>query len=251
MARVVFCPSCQSRGSIPDGGEAARIRCPKCGQTFDIKGAAQSASGTINRLAAAASCSPRPATSAIDDREHLQPLPSLSYSGSRRAPAAYGQPVPSSGSGQYPLLYAAIGIGGLGIVSLAVALAVVLSRGNGEHAVGKPAQKEVVQDDAPVRRASRGGSGFSRDYENVLLGQLVPGIECEFGSRWSGNHPPPERGDGLSQAHGRGPNSGVWHRLRDRGARRHRHSGDQSTCRRVRPLRFAAEPHGQGDHSGV
>ena len=47
MAKVVICPSCQSKGSIPDDSKAARIRCPKCGEMFDVKGASGGpASGT-------------------------------------------------------------------------------------------------------------------------------------------------------------------------------------------------------------
>ena len=37
MAKVVTCPSCQSKGSIPDDAKAGRIRCPKCGEMFDVK----------------------------------------------------------------------------------------------------------------------------------------------------------------------------------------------------------------------
>jgi len=154
MAKVVICPSCQSKGSVPDGAQVARIRCPKCGQTFDVKAATQSASGTVNRPAAAAKRPPAAATSAFQDRESVQPLPSLSQSGSRRAPAASGQA--QAGSGQSPLLYAVVAVGGLVIVALFVVLAVVLSRGNGEPAAGKAAKAEVVQSDtpAPVERVA-------------------------------------------------------------------------------------------------
>ena len=44
MAKVVTCPSCQAKGSVPDDAKAARIRCPKCGQMFDVKGASGGAS---------------------------------------------------------------------------------------------------------------------------------------------------------------------------------------------------------------
>src|SRR5262245_40992690 len=37
MARVMICPSCQSKGAVPDNTRAARIRCPKCGVVFDIE----------------------------------------------------------------------------------------------------------------------------------------------------------------------------------------------------------------------
>ena len=76
MAKVVICPSCQSKGSIPDDAQPARIRCPKCKQTFDTGAASQSSSGTPKRPAAAK----RPSaavSSAFDDIESVQPLPTL------------------------------------------------------------------------------------------------------------------------------------------------------------------------------
>ena len=38
LPRVVICPSCQSKGIRSGRGQAARIRCPKCGKTFDVGG---------------------------------------------------------------------------------------------------------------------------------------------------------------------------------------------------------------------
>ena len=48
LPRVVICPSCQSKGSIPDDAQPARIRCPKCKQVFDTGGASQSSAGPAN-----------------------------------------------------------------------------------------------------------------------------------------------------------------------------------------------------------
>ena len=86
MPKVVICPSCQSKGSIPDNAPAARIRCPKCGQTFDVQAATKSsASGSVKRPAAAEK--PDAALSAYEDLETVQPLAPLASSGVRRAPA--------------------------------------------------------------------------------------------------------------------------------------------------------------------
>ena len=55
MAKVVICPSCQSKGSIPDESKAARIRCPKCGEMFDVKGASGGPpSGTVEETGSSA-----------------------------------------------------------------------------------------------------------------------------------------------------------------------------------------------------
>ena len=126
MARVVICPSCQSKGSVPDGSPAAKIRCPKCGQTFDVKAASQSqsSSGTAKRPASGTvpKRRPRPRTRHSTDLESVQPLPPLNQSGTRRSAAA-GPQVPKSG--QSPLLYAVLGVGGVALVAI-IALVVVL-----------------------------------------------------------------------------------------------------------------------------
>lgn len=146
MAKVVICPSCGSKGSIPDDAQPARIRCPKCKQTFDTGAASQSSSGTPKRPAAAK----RPSaavSSAYDELASVQPLPTLSQSssGSRRAPGAVAQQI----SGQSPVFYAVLGVGGLVIVLLLVVLAVVLTRGGGEPG-GKVGRAEVAQNESPA-----------------------------------------------------------------------------------------------------
>ena len=53
MAKVVICPSCQYQGSIPDEANPKRIRCPKCKEVFDVKGAVPSGSQPAKRPVAA------------------------------------------------------------------------------------------------------------------------------------------------------------------------------------------------------
>ena len=129
MAKVVICPSCQSKGSIPDEVKASRIRCPKCGQMFDVKAASASGgpnSATLKKPGSSTGARPAAASkakaSAYDDVEGAEPLPSMAKSGTRRsvaaAPAARGQAASGQGSGQSPMLYAVLGVGSLAVVLL-------------------------------------------------------------------------------------------------------------------------------------
>ncbi len=126
MPKVVICPGCQAKGSIPDGAQPAKIRCPKCGQNFDVKGAAPAPpSGTSNKPAAAKR--PPAAPSVFADLENVQPLPEITNSGVRRAPRG-GRSAGGERSGPSPIAYVALGIGGLAVVMLGVILVVMLSR---------------------------------------------------------------------------------------------------------------------------
>ena len=147
MAKVVICPSCQYQGSIPDEVQPKRIRCPKCKETFDVKAATQPSAGPDKRTPPAK----RPtaaASAAFDDVENVAPLPSVSNSGARRAP---GPAYRAGGvSGQSPMVYAALGVGGLAVVLLCVLLVVVLTRGGGEPPAAKVNRPlDVVQIDSP------------------------------------------------------------------------------------------------------
>ncbi len=91
VARIVICPTCQSKGSVPDHAATARIRCPKCGNTFDASAAAgpgtsQSQSQSQMRSPAAPK-RPKPGSSAYGDLETVEavPAPSLSGTGIRRS----------------------------------------------------------------------------------------------------------------------------------------------------------------------
>ena len=147
MAKVVICPSCQSKGSIPDESKAARIRCPKCGEMFDVKAASSGpASGTMKK--SGSSAAPRKAsaskTAAYDEIDSVKPLPSVGGTGSRRSvpasqPARGGQAAQGQGSPQSPMLFVAIGVGGVAVLLLAGILVVVLMRGNGDAGGGAPA----------------------------------------------------------------------------------------------------------------
>jgi len=150
VAKTVICPSCQSKGSIPDGSQVAKIRCPKCGQTFDVKAATQagSSSGTVKRPPSGAPAR-RPAAavdSAFEDMENVQPLPPIEKSGMRRAanaPAGAVKP-----SGQSTTLFAILGVGGAVVALLLVILVVVLTRGGGDAGAGK--RPAVVDSPAPA-----------------------------------------------------------------------------------------------------
>ncbi|MFI5458051.1 MAG: trypsin-like peptidase domain-containing protein [Isosphaerales bacterium] len=125
MAKVVICPSCQSKGSVPDGAQAARIRCPNCGQTFDVKAASQSSPGTAKRPAPGAGPR-RPAAAqnaAFGDLESVQPLAPIGKPGVRRPPGAAS----AKHSGPSPVLFALLGVGGVALLAIVV-LVVVFTR---------------------------------------------------------------------------------------------------------------------------
>ncbi len=157
MAKVVICPSCQYKGSIPDELQPKRIRCPACKEVFDVRGAAQSSAGPAKRPGAAkrpvaASASASASASAFDDLDNAEPLAPVASSGSRRVAA--GRSGSGGGPGHSPLVYAALGVGGVAVVLLGAILVVVLTRGGGEPAakVGGP---ELARSDPPASAPSR------------------------------------------------------------------------------------------------
>jgi hypothetical protein len=125
VAKVVICPSCQAKGSVPDGAQVAKIRCPKCGQSFDVKAATQAQpSGTAKKPTGSKAAS---TTAAFGDLDDVQPLPTTSTSGARRAAGAARQAA-GQGSGPNAVTYVALGIGGLAVVMLGIVLIVMLTR---------------------------------------------------------------------------------------------------------------------------
>ena len=162
MAKVVTCPSCQAKGSIPDDSKAARIRCPKCSQMFDVAGAAGGQSSTgIKKPGASAKPKPAAARSAAyDDLEGAEPLPPVASSGTRRSAAA-GPPgrgqAAGQGSGKSPMLFVVVGLGSVAVLVIGGLLVAVLMRENGKNNAGNVAAapagggrgSEVVQA-APV-----------------------------------------------------------------------------------------------------
>jgi regulation of enolase protein 1 (concanavalin A-like superfamily) len=146
VAKVVICPSCQSKGSIPDESKAARIRCPKCGEMFDVKAASGGPPSGATKKPGAPAAPRKPAApkqSAFDDLDSLEPLPPMSNSGSRRpssgAQSARGvQAGQGEGSGKSPMLFVVVGIGSLAVVLLIGLLIAVLMRGSGDAGVGAP-----------------------------------------------------------------------------------------------------------------
>jgi Trypsin-like peptidase domain len=150
VAKVVICPSCQSKGSIPDESKAARIRCPKCGEMFDVKGASGGASSAAMKKPGS-SAGPRPAaakprSAAYSDLEDVEQLPPMASTSSRRSIAA-AQPTrgqaAQQGSGQSPMIFVVAGIGGVAVLLLGI-LIVVVMRGNGQE--NAPAKGPVVAD---------------------------------------------------------------------------------------------------------
>jgi S1-C subfamily serine protease len=158
VAKVVICPSCQAKGSIPDESKAARIRCPKCGEMFDVKGASGGpASGTMKKPESSGAqrkaAAPKPA--AYDDLDSVKPLPSLSSTGSRRSvpaaqPARGAQAAQSQGSPQSPMLFVAIGVGSVAILLLAGIFVVVMMRGDGGGGAPPVAQAQPAPPVEPV-----------------------------------------------------------------------------------------------------
>ena len=82
MPTIVICPSCQSKGTIPDGVTVSRIRCPKCKESFAVGGASP---GSVRETASALKT---PVLPVFDDLESLQPDAPVMSSGIRRSPAA-------------------------------------------------------------------------------------------------------------------------------------------------------------------
>jgi S1-C subfamily serine protease/regulation of enolase protein 1 (concanavalin A-like superfamily) len=150
VAKTVICPSCQSKGAIPDGAQVAKIRCPKCGQTFDVKAALQgtSSSGSVKRPPSSGAVK-RPAAAvntAFEDMENVQPLAPIEKSGYRRATTSGANPSLKP-SGQSTTLYAILGVGGAVVGLLLVTLIVVLTRGGGDAGAGK--RPAVAESPAP------------------------------------------------------------------------------------------------------
>ncbi len=142
MAKVVTCPSCQAKGSIPDDSKATRIRCPKCSQMFDVKGAAGGQSSTSIKKPGAAKPKPAAASAAYDDLESAEPLPPVASSGTRRSVAA-GPPgrgqAAGQGSGKSPMLFVVVGLGSVAVLVIGGLLVAVLKRETGNNNAGNGA----------------------------------------------------------------------------------------------------------------
>ena len=146
VAKVVVCPSCQYQGSIPDDVKAPRIRCPKCKQGFDVAAATQKSGGPA-KAPALPKRPPAAVNTAFDDLESVEPLPTLSTTGIRRTPSV--APQPRAGTGQSPIVYVSLGLGGLAVVLLGAVLFVVTTRGGGEPPAAKASRADLVQNESP------------------------------------------------------------------------------------------------------
>lgn len=107
MARVVTCPSCQARGSIPDDARVSRIRCPKCQTVYRV------GDGEASTMEAA----PVPAGG--------RPVPTP-----RKASAVPVSGTHAGGPSPQMLLYGLIGLSGLVVVLLGVVMALLLGGGS-------------------------------------------------------------------------------------------------------------------------
>ena len=135
MARVMICPSCQYQGSIPDEFQAKRIRCPQCKEAFDVASATRPTGAAAARPAPAKR--PPVASTAFDDSDRAAAHPSITNAGGRRTPGPGHNA--GTGSGQSPLVYAALGVGGVAVLLLGAVLVVLLTRGGG----GPPARVDA------------------------------------------------------------------------------------------------------------
>src|SRR5262249_23679680 len=109
VARVVICPSCQSKGSVPDHANVARIRCPQCGTVFQVEPAA---------VAPESAVASRPAESSATARA------AGPGAGGRRSPTR----AEGGHAGRPVLLYTVLGVSGLAVALLAAVLFVLLTR---------------------------------------------------------------------------------------------------------------------------
>ena len=147
VAKFVICPSCQYQGSIPDEAKPTRIRCPKCKETFNVSATTPSTSARSANRPPAAKRPEVAVQAAFDALDSVQPLPTRSNPGSRGAPGMI--PHAGAGSGQSPLIYAALGVGGLAVLLLCVVLVVVLTKGSGEPAAKVNPSPSVARNDSP------------------------------------------------------------------------------------------------------
>jgi regulation of enolase protein 1 (concanavalin A-like superfamily) len=157
VPRVVICPSCQSKGAVPEDAKVARIRCPRCGVIFDVSADA-GPSGSVPAPGARRPASPppiAPSPARYDESDVVHNAPSGTHGPvGRRSPA----PAPagaSAAAGNTVLLYALLGVSGLVVVLLGVVLALVLTRGGGGGGQPVPIANAVptAQPEAPTASA--------------------------------------------------------------------------------------------------
>ncbi|MGP0066622.1 MAG: trypsin-like peptidase domain-containing protein [Isosphaeraceae bacterium] len=158
MARVVICPSCQSKGAVPDNAQVARIRCPKCGFVFEAGGDAGPSGASPAAGARKPSSQPEFASSsAFDDLESVEseaPAASVGRGSPGRRPSAFG-----SASEKPVLLYALLGASGLAVVLLGLIVVILLSRGGG--GMGQPVAIVPAPTAAPAPEPAMPTTGSS------------------------------------------------------------------------------------------
>jgi hypothetical protein len=142
VARVVICPSCQSKGAVPENTQVAKIRCPKCGVVFDA-GAVAGRSGSAPTAGARTAASPAGASrSAFDDLENVESEAPAAPAGRGSAGRRSSSPAAAGALGNPVLLYALLGVSGVAVLLLGLVVVILLTRGGGAPA--QPAAPSAV-----------------------------------------------------------------------------------------------------------
>jgi S1-C subfamily serine protease len=142
VARVVICPSCQSKGAVPENAQVAKIRCPKCGVVFDA-GADAGRSGSAPTAGARKAASPAGASrSAFDDLENVESEAPAAPAGRGSAGRRSSAGAAASASANHVLLYALLGVSGVAVLLLGLVVVILLTRGGGAPA--QPAAPSAV-----------------------------------------------------------------------------------------------------------
>jgi S1-C subfamily serine protease len=177
VARVVICPSCQSKGAVPDTARVARIRCPKCGTVFDTGAeAGQSASVPTAGARKPASAPPAASRPAFDDLENVESEAPAGPGGRGSAGRRSSAPAPNE-SGKHVLLYALLGVSGLAVALLGLVVVILLSRGDGGGEAGQLAVPAAVAPAPPPGGAASapGGAVLSPTNLTASSGETATG----------------------------------------------------------------------------
>ncbi len=135
MALAVVCPQCHKKGSVPDAAEGRPVRCPSCGNSFRAR---------IARQTIAPPSPPNPLAALLDEDDEPEPVAALAV----YSPRSTAAPSASPGS---PLLYAAVGVGSLCALLLAIVISLMLQpSGNRAPAERTVAKAEIEPERQPL-----------------------------------------------------------------------------------------------------
>lgn len=175
MARVVYCPSCQAKGAVPDGVSRAKIRCPKCGVVFEASASASGESAAPPRNLATGA---RPA-SAYDDLAQAPAAP-LPQSGVRRSSMAAAK---AEKPAQSHLVYILAGVSGVAALLVVVLVVVLTTRG------GAPAQPAAAVADAAPSAAPDPDPAPAAAPVSSIASSIAPAVQhvASLGAESSAN----------------------------------------------------------------